>query len=141
MPPSDTKMTLGDRHAYVGATLKLLAGLIGSCIGLPVMRAGNLRDGLAIALGLVLVVGWMVLSYSRARAARLPWLVIAPIITLLGGYAIMVAFIEGDAYYQGNGPWWLWLVAAAALAGIPALFAWPAAWVTLAVIKDRRAAT
>ena len=132
--------TTGERRGYVLATLGWTAALVLLGLATPfVPREGGLRDGIGVALVLALVIGWLGLSYHRAHAVQRLWLLGAPAVSLLGGYAIMVAMIEGEVYYQGDGPWWLWLLSAAAFLGVPALLAWPAAWFALAKIEGRRA--
>ena len=129
---------MGARRDYLTTSLGLTAALALLGFATPLVpHTGGLRDGVGIALILALISGWLAVSYRRAQAVRRLWLLGGPVVSLIGAYAIMAAAIQGEAYYQGDGPWWLWLLSAAALLGIPALLAWPAAWIALAMIKRR----
>ena len=126
-----------ERGPYGTATLAgtaamLLLGLIALCI------PGGLRDVVVVALIMSWVVGWHVLSFPRARAARLNFAMLGPCLTIAGvfGLGFMQALAEGE--FERTPPLWQ---SAVALVSLAALAAWPAAWIALAITPERRRGT
>ena len=138
MTRRDVVPATSGRSGYTRTTLGMLAVLVTLGCATPLFpRQGGLRDGVAMALALALFLGWHVLSYSRARAARLLGLMGAPTLTVLGGWLLMAVAIEGQAYFT-DPPVWVTALGWFSLLGYPALLLWPAAWVALATVERKK---
>ena len=130
---------LTSTHGFVQAhTVLFLAWLVVSAVSVttPVFQAHVLIIPLAFAAM------WNAVSFRRIAATKLWPLHLAPYVTDAGGYALQWAVIES----ANTGPWvsgvkpWPWWEVPLQVAGIPALFAWPAATIALSLIKPRRTA-